>query len=97
MYLQLVGGLSGRGLGISEGQEALWSAAQAEGVSDSVGLSDSGFEEPAAAQVSVCVVDSADDSHVDLEEVSGEVEFGFGGSAAGAVGAELPEAAGQGV
>ena len=42
-------------------------------------------------------MDSGNDSHVDLEEVSGEYEFGFGGSAAGTIGAELTEAVGQGV
>lgn len=84
-------------MGGSESQAALWSAAQAEGVADSLALPDSDSEEPAAAEVSVCLVDQGDDPHVDLEEVSGEVELGFGGSAAGAIGAELPEATGQGV
>jgi hypothetical protein len=42
-------------------------------------------------------VDSGDDPHVDLEELSGEVEFGFGGKAFGAIGAELSEAAGEGL
>ena len=77
-------------MGSPQGQKALRPAAQTEGATDSVDLSDRDDEEPAAAEVSVCVVDTRDDPHVDLEEVSREVELGFGGSAFVAIGAELP-------
>jgi hypothetical protein len=88
--LQVAGGVSGWRLGVSQGEKALRPAAQAEGAADSVDLSERDDEEPAAVEVSICVVDSRDDPHVDLEKVSGEVEFGFGGSAFGAIGSELP-------
>ena len=60
-------------------------------------LSDSDDEESAATEVSVCAVDERDDPHVDLEELSREVELGFGGSAFGAIGAELPATSGKSI
>ncbi len=60
-------------------------------------LSNRDDEEPAAAEVSVCAVDERDDPHVDLEKVPREVELGFGGSAFGAIGTELPATSGQSV
>ncbi len=60
-------------------------------------LSDGDDEKSASAEVSLRLVDSRHDSHVDLEKIPDQVELGFGGSVVGSIGAELSETIGQSV
>ena len=57
LHLQLAGSVSVWRMGVSQGQEALRTAAQIEGAADSVDLSDRDDEESGATEVCVCIVD----------------------------------------